>query len=74
MSAKEDAAFGGVGLGGLTFLVFLVLKLLGKFDHSWLVVTAPLWGPLVFAVGLMIAIAVVALLIAGVVILLERAR
>ena len=35
------------------FLVFLVLKLTGHIDWSWLWVTAPLWGPLavVFAIA-----------------------
>lgn len=33
----------GIGLGGAVFLVFLVLKLLGKITWSWWWVTAPLW-------------------------------
>lgn len=33
-----------IGLPSLVFLVFLVLKLLGKLTWSWVWVTAPLWG------------------------------
>lgn len=32
-----------VGLGGLVFVVFLVLKLTGYIDWSWWWVTSPLW-------------------------------
>jgi len=34
-----------------TFLVFLVMKLIGKIDWSWWWVTAPLWGPASLALG-----------------------
>ena len=44
---------GGIGLGGLLFVVFLVLKLTGVIAWSWWWVTAPLWGPL--AILLLIA-------------------
>ena len=37
---------GGVSLGGVLFIVFLVLKLTGHIDWSWWWVTAPLWIPL----------------------------
>jgi len=36
-----------LGLPGLVFVVFLVLKLIDKIDWSWWWVTAPLWGPVV---------------------------
>jgi len=44
--SRENTS-GGVGLFGLMFLVFLVLKLCGVIDWSWLWVTAPLWGGIV---------------------------
>ena len=34
-----------VGLSGLIFIVFLVLKLTHVIDWSWWWVTAPLWIP-----------------------------
>lgn len=51
---------GGIGLGGATFLVFLVLKLTNVIDWSWWWVTAPLWG------GLAICLIIVAAILAGV--------
>ena len=36
----------GIGLGGILFVVFLILKLTGCIDWSWWWVTAPLWIPL----------------------------
>jgi membrane protein YdbS with pleckstrin-like domain len=39
---------GGIGLGGVLFIVFLVLKLTNNIDWSWWWVTAPLWMPLAF--------------------------
>lgn len=33
-----------MGLSGVLFVVFLVLKLTGQIDWSWWWVTAPLWG------------------------------
>jgi hypothetical protein len=46
---------GGVGLGGLVFIVFLVLKLTDTIDWSWWWVTAPLWGPFgLILVGLLL--------------------
>lgn len=32
-------------------LLFVAFKLLGKFDHSWWVVFAPLWVPIVAVFG-----------------------
>ena len=49
MSSKSSSASSGIGLGGLIFAVFLVLKLaeIGKVaTWSWWWVTSPLWIPL----------------------------
>jgi hypothetical protein len=43
-----------IGLGGLLFLVFLVLKLTHHIDWSWFWVTLPLWAG--FALGVFILI------------------
>lgn len=40
----------GIGLTGLVFIVFLVLKLTHVIDWSWWWVTAPIWVPLAIAV------------------------
>ncbi|MDQ1085664.1 hypothetical protein [Siphonobacter sp. SORGH_AS_1065] len=36
----------GIGLLGLVFIVFLVLKLTSVITWSWWWITAPLWGPI----------------------------
>lgn len=36
---------GGMGLGTVLFIVFLILKLCDVIDWSWWWVTAPLWIP-----------------------------
>lgn len=41
----------------ILFFIFLVLKLCNVVSWSWWVVTAPLWGSLVFfAIGFIVAI------------------
>lgn len=35
----------GIGLGGILFVVFLVLKLTDNIDWSWWWVFAPFWIP-----------------------------
>lgn len=45
---------GGISLGTVLFIVFLVLKLTETIDWSWWWVTAPLWIP----IGLVIALTV----------------
>ena len=55
----EKSTQGGVGLMGLLFVVFLVLKLTKVISWSWWWITAPLWGPV--AIGLIIVIVCVAI-------------
>lgn len=57
--ATQQAASGGIGLGGAVFLVFLVLKLTGYIDWSWWWVTVPIWGVFAAVLGVMIASAAV---------------
>jgi len=47
---KENQNTGGLGLGTILFLIFLVLKLTDVIDWSWWWVTAPLWIPIVFII------------------------
>ena len=61
MSEKVKAS-SGVGLETVLFIVFLVLKLTGDIDWSWWWVTSPLWIPIVLIIG----IALVGLVIAGI--------
>ena len=53
MSKASNSSSGGIGLGGMLFCIFLVLKLCGigpVAAWSWWWITAPLWGPAVLAV------------------------
>lgn len=40
---KNERSNNGIGLGGVLFVVFLVLKLTHVIDWSWWWITAPLW-------------------------------
>lgn len=42
-----------IGLFGLMFIIMFTLKLAGPMAGvSWAIVTAPLWVPIVFALGI----------------------
>lgn len=51
---NTDRANNEVGLAGLLFLVFLVLKLTHVIDWSWWWITAPLWIPTSFVLALLV--------------------
>ena len=61
---------GGVGLAGLTFLVFLILKLTNNIAWSWWWVTAPLWGGLALVLVLWVLIA----LVGGIIVLAVKTK
>ena len=57
MKKKEGAGSGGIGVTGLLQVAFIVLKLCGVIDWSWLWVLAPTWISavlvmLIFAIAL----------------------
>ena len=58
MSSESQSSSGGIGLGGLMFIVFLTLKLCHVIDWSWWWVTAPLWIPISFAVLFLIIVVI----------------
>ena len=43
MENKSKASGGGLGIGGVLTIVFIVLKLVGVIDWSWVWVLAPMW-------------------------------
>jgi uncharacterized protein (DUF983 family) len=59
---NSGTAGGGITLSGLTFIVFLVLKLCNVIDWSWWWVTAPLWIPFAIGVAILLIIVIVALI------------
>lgn len=60
--SKENTS-GGIGLGTVLFIVFLILKLTGTIDWSWWWVTSPLWIPLVLAVTVLSIVGIIALIL-----------
>lgn len=63
---KTKVSGNGIGVGTVLFLIFLTLKLAGigqVATWSWWWVTSPLWIPIVIVLG----VAAIALLIAGIV-------
>ena len=55
---------GGIGLMGILFIVFLVLKLVGTITWSWWWVTAPLWGPVAVGLAVMALFLLIGLILA----------
>ena len=52
----------GIGLGGVIFIVFLILKLAGigqVANWSWWWVTSPLWIPAAIVLGLALLIVII---------------
>jgi hypothetical protein len=62
--SNESSSSGGIGLGGVLFVVFLVLKLTHNIDWSWWWVTAPLWIPAILGVSVFVVVCFVACLAA----------
>lgn len=47
---KKTNGTRGIGFYGLLGIAFIVLKLCGVIDWSWIWVLAPIWGPTVLAI------------------------
>lgn len=43
MNNKNNTTGGGLGLGGVLGVIFIVLKLVGVIDWSWWWVLSPFW-------------------------------
>lgn len=54
-----NSTSGGIGVPTILFVIFLVLKLTHLIDWSWWWVTAPLWIPVLAAVGVGIIAALI---------------
>ena len=61
--SSSSNASSGIGLGGVLFVVFLVLKLCGVIGWSWWWVTAPLWIPLAIVLAIVVIVIAVKLCI-----------
>ncbi|OGV36993.1 MAG: hypothetical protein A2020_16460 [Lentisphaerae bacterium GWF2_45_14] len=49
---------GGIGIGGVLLITFIILKLCKVIDWSWWWVLSPLWIPLVVFVAAMIIVTI----------------
>ena len=47
---------GAIGLAGILFVVFLILKLTSYIDWSWWWVTSPLWLPFTITIVILLLI------------------
>ena len=54
--STATSSSGGIGLFGMMFIVFLILKLTGYIAWSWWWITAPLWGGFALVFGVLIAV------------------
>lgn len=63
---------GGISFSGLLTVLFIGLKLTGYIDWSWLWVLAPMWISLALFLGVLLAVLVFGMVIAGIVYLMER--
>lgn len=48
----------GIGICGVLTIVFVVLKLVGVINWSWLLVLCPLWIEILLSIILLVAIAI----------------
>lgn len=65
MGTPRTTSSSGIGFAGLLTIVFIVLKLIGVTDWSWVWVLAPLWISAALTVVLLLIIGAVALVFAA---------
>ena len=64
--SKEKVSSSSIGLGTIVFLILLVIKLgeIGQVtEWSWFWVTAPLWIPISFLIGLGVVATLISLIL-----------
>ena len=59
MSSNRSSSSGGLGLCSVLTIVFVVLKLVGVINWSWLWVLCPLWIDLILTIIILIIVAVI---------------
>ena len=57
---KSNSTSGGIGTVGALTLIFIVLKLVGVINWSWLLVLSPIW----IVIGLYVLVVIVAVILA----------
>jgi hypothetical protein len=56
---RNNTTAGGIGFCGLLAVAFIVLKLTGVINWSWLWVLAPIWIPTAITLAITLAIIVI---------------
>lgn len=59
MSSNRNSSSSGIGICGVLTIVFIVLKLVGVINWSWLWVLCPLWINILLTVIVLIIIAII---------------
>ena len=57
MSSNRNSSSSGIGICGVLTIVFIVLKLVGVINWSWLWVLCPLWINILLTVIVLVIIA-----------------
>ena len=58
MSSQKNTS-GGIGFLGLLSIAFIILKLTGYINWSWLWVLSPIWGSCLFGIGILLLFIVI---------------
>lgn len=59
MSSNRNSSSSGIGICGVLTIVFVVLKLVGVINWSWLWVLCPLWINILLIVIVLMIIAII---------------
>ena len=62
-SSNKTTVSGGIGFSGLLTIVFIVLKLCGVIDWSWIWVLAPMWVSIALCVAIILIVAIFSFII-----------
>lgn len=62
-NGTKSQARGGISFFGLLTIVFIVLKLCGVIQWSWVWVVAPIWIPTALFLGISLIIGIIILII-----------
>lgn len=58
---RNNTTAGGIGFCGLLAVTFIVLKLTGVINWSWLWVLAPIWIPTAITLAIIVTVLIVVL-------------
>ena len=59
MSSNRNSSSSGIGICGVLTIVFIVLKLVGVINWSWLWVLCPLWIDILLTIIVLVIITII---------------